>query len=137
MWRESWSRDCRLLRLPAYVRLSRLITGEPTSLIHAKTKLEPIKPAPPVTRIESSLFIVFSGCFLRPDCPTEDIETLALFGVLPQPLHAFLEKRRKDANKHPCNRCNHSNQAPLRKGLVVWNNRRIYNLNKRPFFCLV
>src|ERR1700734_50369 len=131
MWREFWSRDCRLLRLPAYVRLSRLITGEPTSLIHDKTKLEPIKPAPPVTRIESSLFIMFSGRFLCPECPAEDIETLALFGVLPQPLHAFLEKCNKDADEHPRYRCNDSNQAPLRKRLVVWNNRRIYNLNKR------
>src|SRR5580698_6463113 len=98
-WRESSSSDCKLLRLPAYVRLSRLMTGVPTSLSQVKTKLEPIKPAPPVTRIESFLFIVFSDCFLSPNCLAEYIEAFTLFRVLPQSPQTFPEENHKDADK--------------------------------------
>jgi len=39
----------RFCRLPAYVSLSRFSTGVVADWIHRWTKLEPIKPAPPVT----------------------------------------------------------------------------------------
>ena len=38
-------------RLPAYVSLSRLTTGSSLAASQSSTKLLPIKPAPPVTRI--------------------------------------------------------------------------------------
>src|SRR6185437_12840212 len=50
-WRGSAPSGIRLRRLPAYVRLSRLTTGSPSSSSQSRMKLAPMKPAPPVTRI--------------------------------------------------------------------------------------
>src|SRR5579864_1064171 len=43
--------DERLAGFPAYVSLSRLTTLDSSVASHCSTKLEPINPAPPVTRI--------------------------------------------------------------------------------------
>src|SRR5208282_434125 len=45
----------RLLRLPAYVSLSRFRMRAGSEAIHWRMKFEPMKPAPPVTRIRSSM----------------------------------------------------------------------------------
>ena len=41
----------RFSRFPAYVSASRLTSGSPTVASQSRTKLRPMKPAPPVTRI--------------------------------------------------------------------------------------
>src|SRR6202165_1585107 len=46
---------CRLLRLPAYVSLSRFTMRAGSEAIHWRMKFEPMKPAPPVTRMRSSM----------------------------------------------------------------------------------
>src|ERR1035438_317046 len=45
----------RLLRLPAWVSLSKFKTRERSDAIHCRMKFEPMKPAPPVTKIRSSM----------------------------------------------------------------------------------
>jgi hypothetical protein len=45
----SRSAEARFSRLPAYVSLSKTVTAARCSVNHCNTKLEPIKPAPPVT----------------------------------------------------------------------------------------
>src|SRR4029077_19524107 len=47
--------DCRLWRLPAYVSLSRFTMRAGAEAIHWRMKFEPMKPAPPVTRMISSM----------------------------------------------------------------------------------
>src|SRR5687767_6646628 len=50
-WRGFVFAGSRLPRLPAYVSLSRLTTGSSWCDSQSSTKLAPMKPAPPVTRI--------------------------------------------------------------------------------------
>src|ERR1039458_5326826 len=52
----------RLCRFPAYVSLSRLTLDVASSCIRCKMKLEPMNPAPPVTRIVVSMRFELSEC---------------------------------------------------------------------------
>src|SRR5579864_5133924 len=51
LYLRSEATEERLAGFPAYVSLSRLTTLDSSVASHCRTKLEPINPAPPVTRI--------------------------------------------------------------------------------------
>src|SRR5579884_2168462 len=72
-WWNSCSTPSRLARLPAYVSLSRTTTSSPFA-VRCRTKCDPMKPAPPVTRMRIGLSVREpSQAFPQPFAPVRQL----------------------------------------------------------------